>query len=163
MMIGEAMRILVMSDCHMAIANAERVLEKHGDIKHVFFLGDGASAIDEMKSYHTDKSFHIVSGNCDMFSTFPDYGETVIDGVRIAYMHGHRYGVKYGTESLFKLAQSINASLVLYGHTHIASVEYRDGIYVINPGALSGSREGPNGYAVIDVTSQGIVPSIMKI
>lgn len=152
-----------MSDCHMAVANAERVLEKHPDIKHVFFLGDGASAIDEMKSFYGDKSFYIVSGNCDMFSTFPDYGETVIDGVRIIYLHGHRHGVKYGTEQLFKLAENAGASLVLYGHTHVAKSEYRDGIYVINPGALSGSRQGSNGYAVIDVTPKGIVPSIMKL
>ena len=157
------MRILVISDCHMAVANAERAIAKHPDIKNVFFLGDGAESIDGLKTFFPDKSFYIVSGNCDMFTTFPDYEETVLNGVRIVYLHGHRHGVKYGTENLFNLAKNVNASLVLYGHTHIMKQEYRDGIYVINPGALSGSREGPNGYTVIDVMPEGCVPSFMKI
>ena len=157
------MRILALSDCHMAIANAEKAISRHPDIKDIFFLGDGANSIDELRVFFPDKTFHIVSGNCDMFSSFRDYGETVLNGVRIIFLHGHRHGVKYGTEQLFKMAENFKASLVLYGHTHITKTEYKDGIHVINPGALSGSREGPNGYMVIDVLPQGIVPNFMKI
>ena len=157
------MRILVISDCHGNRRALETVLDRHADIKQVFYLGDGVGAVDEIKMFYPDKSFHIVSGNCDWGSDYPSYGETVLEGVRIVYTHGHRYGAKYGTERLFETAVNVGAKLVLYGHTHAAKQEYRDGIYVINPGALHGAREGREGYAVIDISSAGIMPSLMQI
>lgn len=157
------MRILVLSDCHGAVRNAERAIEAHPDIKKIFFLGDGADEIAELQSFYEDRSFYIVSGNCDPFSSFPAFGETIIEGKRILYAHGHRYSVKYGTEMLLDIAKNIGADLALYGHTHIAKEEYRDGIYIVNPGALNHSRNGGNGYAIIDVTKKGIVTSFMRI
>lgn len=157
------MRILVLSDCHGALRHAERAIEAHPDIKKIFFLGDGADEVFGLQSFYSDRTFYIVSGNCDPFSTFPNFGEVVIEGKRILYTHGHRYSVKYSTEMLFEIAKNINADLALYGHTHVAKEEYRDGIYLVNPGALNHSREGGNSYAIIDVTSKGIVTSFMKI
>ncbi len=157
------MRILVMSDCHGNRRALETVLDRHNDIKKVFYLGDGVNAVDEIKAFYPDKTFYTVSGNCDWGSDHPQYGETVVEGIRVVFTHGHRYGVKYGTERLFEAAANVGARLVLFGHTHIASQEYRDGIYVINPGALHGAREGREGYAIIDISSAGIMPSLMRI
>lgn len=157
------LRILVMSDCHGAYHEAERVLSAHDDIKTIFYLGDGVGVIENIMEFYPDKTFHIVSGNCDWNSKYNDYGEAVINNVRIIYTHGHKLGVKYGTEQLFKLAQNVGATLVLYGHTHISSVEYRDGIYLVNPGSLRLSREGAESYAIVDISKDGIMPNIIKI
>ncbi len=157
------MRILVMSDCHGNRRALTTVLDRHEDIKNVFYLGDGVRDLDEVKQFYNDKTFYVVSGNCDWSSPYPTYGEVVLEGVRIMYTHGHRYGVKYGTERLYETAVNIGAKLVLYGHTHIAREEYRDGIYLINSGALNGAREGREGYAIIDISSAGIMPSLMKL
>lgn len=157
------MRILVMSDCHGSRRAVETVLSRHEDIKNVFYLGDGVREVDEIKEFYRDRAFYIVSGNCDWNSMYPTYCEAVLDGVRLIYTHGHRYGVKYGTERIFEAAVNVKAQLVLYGHTHIASSVYRDGIYLVNPGALHGAREGREGYAVIDIGPKGIMPSLMNI
>lgn len=157
------MRILVMSDCHGAQGTMEKVLQKHGDIKKVFFLGDGVTQVEEVMHFFPDRDFKIVSGNCDWDPVYPSFSNTVVEGVKILFTHGHRFGVKGSRERLFEMARAMGATLVLYGHTHIADVEYRDGIYMVNPGALNGSRNGPNGYAIIDITSAGIMPSLMKI
>ena len=157
------MRILVMSDCHGALRNAERAIEAHPDIKKVFYLGDGADEAAGLQAFYGDRTFYIVSGNCDPFSSFQNFGETVIEGKRIFYTPGHRYSVKYGTDTLYETARNRGVDLALYGHTHIAKEEYRDGIYLVNPGALSHPREGGAGYAVIDVTSKGIVTTFMKV
>lgn len=157
------MRILVMSDCHRFVRNAEKVLDAHDDIKTVIFLGDGAEKIEELKQFYKDKNFYIVSGNCDSSLHFPTIEQLTVEGNKIIYTHGHIFGVKYGTERLFEIAQQQGAKLVLYGHTHKAKVEYQDGIYVINPGALYGSREGSESYAIIDVLKGGIMPNIIKI
>ncbi len=157
------MRILVMSDCHGNRRALETALDRHADIKQVFYLGDGVDAVDNIKLFYPDKTFHIVSGNCDWNSMYPSYGEAVVEGVRIVYAHGHRHGAKYGTERLFEVAANVGAKIVLYGHTHARRQEYRDGIYCVNPGALHGAREGREGYAIIDIASAGIMPSFMEV
>ncbi len=157
------MRILVMSDCHGSRRALQTALDAHPDIKQVFYLGDGVRDIEEMMQFYPEKQFNIVSGNCDWNSMYPSYGEKVIEGVRIIYTHGHRYNVKYTTEKLYETALNVGATLVLYGHTHRANSEYRDGVYIVNPGALHGAREGREGYAVIDITAKGIMPSLMKL
>ena len=40
--------------------------------------------------------------------------------------------------------------------------EYREGIYMVCPGALGNSIDGP-GYAIIDVTEKGIVTNLLKL
>ncbi len=152
-----------MSDCHGARRAAETVLDRHEDIKTVFFLGDGVNDIESIMPFYTGRHFFTVSGNCDRRSTAPLQDIASVDGVRVLYTHGHGFYVKYTLENLYAAAESSGASLALYGHTHKAAAEYRDGIYLVNPGALYGSREGGNGYAVIDVTAGGIVTSLMKI
>ncbi len=157
------MRILVLSDCHGARRDIEKVLEKHQDIKKVFYLGDLVKDIDAVKDFYNDRQFFIVSGNCDWNSEYPSYGESLIEGIKVVYTHGHRYNVKYGTEKLFETAKAVGAKLVLYGHTHIARQEYREGIFLVNPGAIHRAREGREGYAIIDITSQGIMPSLITL
>ena len=157
------MRILVTSDAHGSVRDLETIIEKYSDIKHIFYLGDGVEAVAEIQQFFPERTFYLVSGNCDFGSQFRDIGETVINGVRIIYTHGHRYGVKYGTEKLFELGRNTDAKLVLYGHTHVQREEYRDGIYVINPGALRGAREGREGYAIIDISNKGIVTNLLKM
>ncbi len=157
------MRILVMSDCHGAMGTMDKVLKRHEDIKKVFFLGDGLEQLEELMPFFSDRDFKYVSGNRDWNVMRASIDSTVIDGVKIIYTHGNLLGVKYSRQQLFETAKANGATLVLYGHTHIAKEEYQDGIYVVNPGALNGSRQGPNGYAVIDVTPNGIVTSLMKV
>jgi putative phosphoesterase len=156
------MRILVMSDAHGQIRGAEKALEAHPDAKQVFYLGDGSDKIHELKSFYPDRNINIVSGNCDFNSNFMSRGEAVVNGIRILYTHGHRYNVKYGIQLLYDEAKTIGAKLVLYGHTHVSKIEYIDGIYFVNPGALSRSRDGHESYAVIDITDKGIMPIIIK-
>ncbi len=152
-----------MSDCHGAQRTLEEVLNRHSDIKKVFFLGDGVAQVEQVRIFFPDRDFCVVSGNCDWNSLYRNIDTALVEGVKIIFTHGNRHGVKYSTDRLFEMAKANGATLVLYGHTHIAKEEYRDGIYAVNPGALNGSRNGPNGYAVIDVTPKGIVTSLMKV
>ena len=157
------MRILVMSDCHGSRRAVETVLSRHDDINNVFYLGDGVEDFLKATEFFKNKNYYIVSGNCDWNSMYSDYGEMVLDGVRVIYTHGHRYDVKYGAEKLYETAVNTKAQLVLYGHTHIAESTYRDGVYLINPGALRAARDGKEGYAIVDINSKGIVTSLMKL
>ena len=156
------MKILVVSDLHRRKSNFERVLEKHKDITNVIFLGDGVEDADEISGFFAQKRFFLISGNCDFSSLLPSSKIITLAGVDILATHGHTYGVKNGTERLYEAAKSMGVKLVLYGHTHIPKIEYKDGIYMVCPGALGNSSEGP-AYAIIDLDEKGIMPNILKL
>lgn len=157
------MRILVISDSHRKGAVVDRIIRSQPEAKHIFFLGDVVGDIEDFTYEYTDRFFHIVSGNCDAFSHYPYSDIAKVGDINIFYTHGHTFGVKGGTEHLKSAARQRECSIALYGHTHISHISYDDGLYVVNPGSASMSREGGNSYAVIDITEQGIMPIIIKI
>ncbi len=156
------MRILIMSDSHGRVSEIEKAIEAHPEAKEVFFLGDCTRDIEDMPFIYPDRNFHIVCGNCDFSSMQPSYAETVLEGKRIFYTHGHLHSVKSGLTRLIEKAKSVNADLVLYGHTHVSKTEYVDGIYFVNPGSLSRAAEGNTGYALVDITRSGIMPLFIR-
>lgn len=157
------MRILVLSDSHRNIVSLKGIIEKHNDIQHVFFLGDFVSDIESLKGEFREKLFYIVSGNCDYSSIYKSAEIVTIENTRIFLCHGHRQNVKYTLETLKNTARQNNCKIALFGHTHKSLCSYDDGLYLINPGSVSSSREGPNSYAIIDITKQGIMPSILTV
>ncbi|MBR6509182.1 MAG: metallophosphoesterase [Clostridia bacterium] len=157
------MRIVVISDSHKQTSVIDKILNAQPDAKHIFFLGDNVSDIEDFEYMYPNFNFHTVCGNCDFASLLPSVGLEIIEGKRILYTHGHTFSVKYGISRLLETAKQNNCDIVLYGHTHIPQILYEDGIYIVNPGSCSRSREGGNSYAVIDITEQGIMPIIIRI
>lgn len=159
----KAMRILVISDSHGNRSGLKEVLLWHTDISHVFFLGDNTSDIDALKDSFKEKTFYIVSGNCDGFSFYKNTDIATIGEVKVFFTHGHHFGVKSGIERLTEAARQRDCRLALFGHTHSALTVYDNGITIVNPGSLGHTRNGSNSYAIIDVLPSGIVTSIMTI
>lgn len=157
------MRIVVISDSHGAGSIVDRILRREKDAQAVIFLGDVTSDIEDFIYEYTDKRFFIVSGNCDRFSEYPYTDIAEIGGVKIFITHGHTLGVKGGLGSLIIAARQQNCKIALYGHTHIPNIKYEDGLYVVNPGSCSRSRDGGNSYAVIDIRDNGILANIVRI
>lgn len=75
-----------------------------------------------------------IRGNCD--DTGMDELVTVIKEEKALLTHGNYYQVKYTYEYLFKRAKELKCTLVLFGHTHKRVDIKKDGIRIINPGAL---------------------------
>ena len=78
----------------------------------------------------------------------------------IVYTHGHTHYVKYGLYDLITDARSKKADVLLYGHTHVPDCRYEDGLYIVTPGSLHGSF---GTFAILDITHQGIVPTILHL
>ena len=156
------MRVLVLSDSHGMTRPLERAIDLHPDIEHIIFLGDGLADIEDIKRYY-NKRFYIVRGNCDFASGLPVVDTVTVNGKKILFTHGHTLDVKYTTERLLNLAKQSGADIALFGHTHIAYSEYKDGVYIINPGSVSRSRNGADSYAIIDIVKEGLMPNIIKI
>lgn len=157
------MRILVISDSHGRCGQIEKAIEAQPTAKHVFFLGDCVRDIEDYPFIYSDRTFHIVSGNCDYNSTYKSFDTITLNGKKIIFTHGHMHSVKYGIGNLKQTAELEKADIVLYGHTHIANKEYANGIHFVNPGSLCSAREGRTGYAVIDIEENGILPILIEI
>lgn len=156
------MRLTVISDSHKKSGAIDRIL-RHTDSKEIFFLGDVVGDIDDFVFEYPERNFHIVRGNCDGFCSYPDYDMVKLGAHNILFTHGHNFSVKRGTDRLFEFAKNTGCDIALYGHTHTAKIDYRDGIYLINPGSCSQSRDGADSYAVIDILKEGVLPAIIKI
>lgn len=153
------MRILVVSDTHRDSAALRRAILAQPTAEAVIHLGDGAEEAEEMKLNFPEKMFLLVRGNCDWGSTLPPEGIAEFSGKRIFYTHGYTYNVKYGLYEALTAARRSKADVLLFGHTHEPLAEYRDGVYLMNPGSLNGSY---GTYGTLDITPAGIVTNIVR-
>lgn len=154
------MRILVVSDTHRDIAALRRVLLTQRKAEVVIHLGDGEEEARVLRASFPEKMFLQVRGNCDWGSELPLSDQITLMGRRIFFTHGHAYRVKYGYYEVTAAARERKADILLFGHTHTPLEEYEDGLYILNPGSLSGA-EGTYGY--VDITKAGIVTNIVHI
>jgi putative phosphoesterase len=152
------LRILVVSDTHRDRYALRHALLAQPSAEVIIHLGDGEEEANEMKLNFPEKMFLQVRGNCDWGSTLPAEGIVQLEGKRIFYTHGYTYNVKFGLYEAVSAARAKKADVLLFGHTHNPINEYRDGLYIMNPGSLNGS----NGtYGTLDITPAGIVTNIV--
>ena len=154
------MKALIFSDSHGNAYYMDKAIALHPDAEVVFFLGDGLFDLHSLMLKYKTKAFLSVRGNCDPLSESADVlGRITLDGVRITYAHGHTLGVKYSTAPLFKYASDNSAGVLLFGHTHVPHCEYKDGVYIFNPGSISGKNSTAPSYGIMDITDKGIMLS----
>ena len=129
-------KIIVFSDSHGAKANIDKLINEN-NFDYLIFLGDG---LNDLNLYENLPNLKKVRGNCDYFSFEKDELFLKLENKNILITHGNNYGVKRGLGALIKYAYSIDANIVLYGHTHRFAIDEINNIYFLNPGSLkSGS------------------------
>lgn len=153
------MKIIVVSDSHGAGATLRRVLELNRNADIVVHCGDSRGEVEDMQLLFPDKMYYTVKGNCDFGAMLPLTDEFTVEGVRFMVTHGHMYNVKFGLEQLEQAAREAGADVVLFGHTHIAHNEYKDGLYLINPGSCGYGRS----FAVIEVKDGQVLANIAHL
>ena len=154
------MRILVASDTHGDSSSLQRAILAQPHAQTIIHLGDGEEDAERLKGAFPDRAFLQVRGNCDWCSSLPVTREFEAEGAKLFFTHGHLYGVKSGDSSLLSAAREHKAQVVLFGHTHQPREDYQDGLYIMNPGRLSGWEPT---YGTLDITPQGIVLNILKL
>lgn len=130
-------KILAVSDSHgeKAILN-ELALRYANQVDHFVHCGDSElSSSDLIWGIMTT-----VQGNCDYDYHIADEYRFRAGNRNVLVVHGHRHSVRDSVEGLKREAELTDASLVFYGHTHIARAEQRAGTLFINPGSISQPR-----------------------
>ena len=157
------MRVLVLSDSHGDAYSVLDAVNSQPSARVIIHLGDGADDMDRIIESFPEKTVLQVRGNCDFGSLLPYTGLEIVGGKRIFYTHGHTQGVKMGMYRLISDGRDNKADIILYGHTHKAVTEYEDGVYIMNPGSVSGRYAGFASYGIIDITEAGIVCNIVEV
>ena len=140
------MKILVMSDSHGNETNMLQAVfvEKPDMILH---LGDHHSDCRVLREKHPHVPVRAVKGNCDRAGEV-EIDEFICEYLRIMMTHGHRFGVKYGLDSLVTNAMYKEVDVLLYGHTHQAYYAEFEGMHIINPGSVGSVRPT---YCVMEI------------
>lgn len=168
---GDKMKVIIVSDIHGASEKLKIVMDfmKEEQIDKMIILGDifnnyyelsvSSKEISQMMWSIPDK-LTVVRGNCDSSydeTLIPvgmlDYYETIINGIRCYFHHGH-------------LRTNYNSSIKLYasGHTHVARLEKIDNIIYLNPGSIGRPRDYSIGsFAVISTTAITIFDLSLKV
>lgn len=157
-------KVLVCSDSHGAFSAAEALLQRESTIRHVIFLGDGATEWKDLMLLYPEKSYYPVRGNCDFGSDWPAGRVVELGDHRIFCTHGHLYGVKSGDFSaLHRAAAAQGCDIILYGHTHSARIDYANGIYCCNPGSLRYPQEECPSWLELNLDGSNVVPILVKL
>ena len=126
-------KIAVVSDSHGNISNIAAFRKRIGQVDALWHLGDHADDAERIADA-LNCGFVAVRGNCDPFSSAPLTYTVQWHNKRILLLHGH---TATGRLALLYAAKEANADAVLFGHSHIASIETVEGVLMVNPGSLS--------------------------
>lgn len=129
------MKIAVLSDTHGNYPLAITMLDSIPGLDYVIHLGD---IIQDADIIECALSIPIIklSGNCDSSSNAARELLLNIGNKTFFLSHGDLYAVKNGIERIYRRASSMSATIVLYGHTHVAGIVKKGEILLVNPGTL---------------------------
>lgn len=145
------MKIIVISDSHGNYNVLKDIILSHSDAEVILFCGDGNRDIDEVRRVFPEKMFISVKGNCDWYCNNPDVQEITLCGKKIFITHGHIFGVKQGYSRIINHGHSINADIVVFGHTHNQFSSVEGGMLLVNPGSAKYYKQ----YSIIEIDDNG--------
>lgn len=142
------MKILIVSDNHNDDTRLYDLLNIYEDIDYWLHCGDSEFYVNN-ELWH---SYQTVRGNMDWEDQFPEVRMVETPDMNVVVLHGHKHRVKMTNDLMAEEALKQNAKIVFYGHTHVAKVEYENGLYFINPGSISQPRGNLNvgSYAIYE-------------
>lgn len=149
----------VVSDSHGAKIRTEMFAEVVRREKYDFivFLGDGLSDMRALSKL-VDCEIRTVAGNCDFAIGVDRELQFTVEGVRFVALHGDKYSVKYDLTGLSYHAESVNAQVALFGHTHRPTCEWLGNAILVNPGALKDGK-----YAEVVVDKNDVRPTLRSL
>lgn len=172
----ESAKILVISDSHGKVETLKDILKKFGSKVDAFvFCGDGCEDVGVLTNYSClPKVIAMIHGNNDEsemnIELKNDSGKQTkvikvpaavtfnAANTNVLVTHGHIFGVHFGVAGLENHSNNTGASLILYGHTHVAKITESNGKTFINPGSCALPRRGlPPSFAIVEL-SQGKKP-----
>ncbi len=151
-------KIAIISDSHGGIENIFYFMDRLKGVDALYHLGDHAEDADAL-AMRLNCGYVAVRGNCDPFSDAPLSYVVQWHGKRILLLHGHTAS---GRLALLYAAKEARADAVLFGHSHVPSIETVEGVLMVNPGSLSRPRSsaGPS-VALMTLTDDALTAELL--
>ncbi len=135
--------VLVLADTHWDFGFVLKALEARPEVRILVHLGDHCADAVRLAAFR-NLTLHNVRGNgdgdCEHGCPLED--AFVVEGHRLLLVHGHRFGVKSGLQTLtdYALERDPPVDAVLFGHTHrpyrrLVAKRGRPPLLVLNPGS----------------------------
>jgi len=160
------MRIGVISDTHIpnrADKIPEAVCEDFKKVDMILHAGDFVelSVLEKLKTLAPVKA---VIGNMDHPEVVNLLSKKEIieaGNFKIGLIHG--YGPPFGLQERIKKEFTGKVDIIVYGHSHRAVKEMKDGILFFNPGSVTDKVFSPyNSYGIIEINDK-IAAKIIKL
>lgn len=159
----------VISDTHIPTrskAIPEKVFDVFGDVDLIVHAGDFVN-LDVLKELEKMCSVVGVYGNMDppeVRQELPEVNELELHGKKIGIIHDP--GIFSGVDRMEMLAKDRELDVLIFGHTHKARSEERDGILYFNPGSatnpIPASVNKPSVGKLV-VSEEGVEASIITL
>ena len=148
------MKILVISDTH---GNLPIEIDKMGvqAVIHAGDLGDRRF----VSKFSSIENFFAVAGNTDI-SIEGLVPQTLCDEIGdVKFFVVHNLSAPHRViMSNYREIKNCKPDIIIFGHTHIPSIEKKDGVFFLNPGSLG--KEGLTGhksYAILEIAESKII------
>ncbi len=156
------MRILIFSDTHGRTERCVDVIERIGtsNIDAVIHAGDVSPDFLYLRDrYSAYFPVYGVLGNNDRYPV-PDELFVNLGGFDFFITHGHKYRVRFepDCDCLVRRAESLNADVAVFGHTHSAYNERHGKILVLNPGSITYGYT----YIAVEIEDKKIAACVLE-
>lgn len=157
-------RLGVMSDSHGDPLAVRRCIAMAEDVDAWLHLGDLVSDA-EILTRVSGKPVHAVRGNCDGYCAYDAEKVVCFEGARLLLVHGHRHGVDmYSAMTAAYRAEELFCDALLYGHTHVSTVEAWGKLLIVNPGSPRAPRLGRKpSFAIVTIDGRDVNARIITL
>ena len=136
------MRIAVLSDTHLRVGNSlpSFVWEQLTQIDMIIHAGD-LTHMGLLEELSCIAPVRAVRGNCDGRDvTLPDRDVIECEALRIGLVHGASGKGISTPERAYQAFKDTAVDLIVFGHSHTPFMEWRNGIFMFNPGSPTDKR-----------------------
>eukprot|EP00003_Mantamonas_plastica_P009735 TRINITY_DN190_c0_g2_i1.p2 TRINITY_DN190_c0_g2~~TRINITY_DN190_c0_g2_i1.p2 ORF type:complete len:204 (+),score=69.32 TRINITY_DN190_c0_g2_i1:316-927(+) len=121
---------------------------------------------DYLKKLASD--IHIVQGDFDENTDFPETKVVTIGEFKFGLCHGHQITPWGDEESLGVLQRKLNCDVLISGHTHQLDVRKFDEKFLINPGSATGAYSGftsdaPPSFVLLDIQNDTVQAFVYQL
>jgi vacuolar protein sorting-associated protein 29 len=111
---------------------------------------------------------HVVKGDFDENSGYPEQKVVTVGQFRIGICHGHQIVPWGDMESLGMLQRQLDVDILIYGHTHKFDAFDREGKFYVNPGSATGAYNALQGsvtpsFVLMDIQSTTVVTYVYQL
>merc|ERR1712136_229617 len=167
------MLVLVIGDFHIphrcnAMHAKFKKLLVPGKIQHILCTGNLCTkeTFDYLKTLAND--VHVVRGDFDENSSYPEQKVVTVGQFRIGVCHGHQVVPWGDLESLSLVCRQLDVDILISGHTHKFEAYEHEGKFFINPGSVTGAwnaleSDTTPSFVLLDIQSSTVVTYIYQL